>query len=115
MKVHHRDIKKNKTGEMVFTAEEPEDLWHIYNILEKGDHLTASTIRNVKRETTTGSRTTERKQFKITIQVESTTFDEEYCCLSAKGRNMAESEYIKLGILSQKIFFVAEFHIGRFF
>ena len=35
MKVHHRDLNKNRGGIMVLTAEEPEDLWHIYNILEK--------------------------------------------------------------------------------
>lgn len=98
MKVHHRDINhKNKSGLMIFTAEEPEDLWHIYNIMDKGDKLTASTIRNVKRETSTGSRTTERKHFKITIKIEATTFDESVCCLSAKGRNTEQSEYIQLG------------------
>lgn len=98
MKVHHRDINhKNKSGLMIFTAEEPEDLWHIYNIMDNGDKLTASTIRNVKRETSTGSRTTERKHFKITIKIEATTFDESVCCLSAKGRNTEQSEYIQLG------------------
>jgi protein pelota len=69
MKVHHREINyKNKSGLIIFTAEEPEDLWHIYNLMEKGDVLTASTIRNVKKESSTGSRVTERKHFKITIK-----------------------------------------------
>ena len=30
-----KTLNKNRGGIMVLTAEEPEDLWHIYNILEK--------------------------------------------------------------------------------
>jgi len=82
MKVHHREFTKNKSGKIVLTAEEPEDLWHVYNMLQKGDGIQAATVRNVKKESSTGLRTTERKHFKLTIKIETLDFDQTVCCLS---------------------------------
>ena len=70
---------------------------HIYNILQPNDKLQASTVRNVKTETSTGSVSTKREHFKIKIKVESTFFDETVCCLSAKGRNVEENRFVKMG------------------
>jgi len=39
MKVHHRSINKDRSGLIKFTTEEPEDLWHIFNIINKNDTL----------------------------------------------------------------------------
>merc|ERR1711892_312689 len=97
MKTHHRSIGKDRSGVIVFTAEEPEDLWHIYNVLQPNDRLTASTVRNVKTESATGSVNVKREHFKIKVKVESTFFDETVCCLSAKGRNVEENRFVKMG------------------
>lgn len=97
MKVHHRSINKDRSGMIKFTAEEPEDLWHIFNILRKDDLLRAKTVRNVKNETSTGSVSTKREHFHIKIKVEDTFFDESVCCLSAKGRNVEENKFVKMG------------------
>ena len=71
--------------------------FELLNIYFQDDFLTASTIRNVKTETLTGFRQTERKHFKIKLRVELTNFDESVCCLSAKGRNCEQSEFISMG------------------
>jgi len=97
MKVHHREFTKNKSGKIVLTAEEPEDLWHVYNMLLKGDGVQASTVRNVKKESSTGLRTTERKHFKLTIKIETLDFDQTVCCLSMKGTNTEQNEFVNIG------------------
>ncbi|WP_048148459.1 mRNA surveillance protein pelota [Palaeococcus ferrophilus] len=42
MKILHRDMKK---GEIKVKAETLDDLWHLYHIVEEGDHVYARTLR----------------------------------------------------------------------
>jgi len=35
------------TGEVALIAEEPEDLWHVYNLVVIGDHVRSGTWRHV--------------------------------------------------------------------
>lgn len=73
------------------------DLWHVYNMLQAGDRVEASTVRNVKKESSTGLRTTERKHFKLTIKIETLDFDQTVCCLSMKGTNTEQNEFVNIG------------------
>lgn len=49
MKLLKREISaKNGDGFVTVVAEEPEDMWHIYNLIAHGDHLRASTYRKAR-------------------------------------------------------------------
>lgn len=48
MKILKRSIHpKNKDGFVTLQAEEDEDMYHLYNLILKGDIVEATTIRNV--------------------------------------------------------------------
>jgi protein pelota len=45
MKLCGKVLEKDSSGSIKLIAEEPEDMWHIYNILARGDQLYCSTVR----------------------------------------------------------------------
>jgi len=95
MKQIFRDIGKDGRGFIVLLPQEPEDMWHGYNLILVGDNVKSTTLRRVQSETITGS--SERIRLTLTIQVESIDFDSQMGVLRLKGKNLTESEYIKLG------------------
>lgn len=98
MRLLHRDIDgKDSSGKIKVQAEEAEDMYHLYNIISVGDEIKASTIRNVTREGSTGSTSKNRVHMTLTIRVENLEFDSEQCSLRTTGRNVEESEHVKMG------------------
>lgn len=81
-----------------FMPEEPEDMWHAYNLIAEGDAVTASTVRKVQTESSTGSSTSNRVRTTLTIRVENIDFDTQACMLRLKGRNIVENQYVKVNI-----------------
>lgn len=79
------------------TPEEPEDMWHAYNLIQEGDHLRASTIRKVVNESATGSTTSNKVRMTLTIQIEQIEYDTQASVLRVKGRNVVESNHVKVG------------------
>nr|CAI5868274.1 unnamed protein product [Callosobruchus analis] len=77
--------------------EEPEDMWHAYNLIAEGDSVRSTTIRKVQTESSTGSSTSNRVRTTLTISVESIDFDTQACMLRLKGRNIEENQYVKMG------------------
>lgn len=77
--------------------EEPEDMWHAYNLVTEGDNVRSSTIRKVQNETATGSSSSSRVRTMLTIKVESIDFDTQACVLRLKGRNIEENQFVKVG------------------
>ena len=45
MKLVGKVLEKDSSGSIKLIAEEAEDMWHVYNLLAKGDHLYCSTVR----------------------------------------------------------------------
>lgn len=82
---------------MVLIPEEPEDMWHAYNLVTVGDSVKSTTIRKVKDESATGSSTASRVRTTLTISVENIEFDTSACELRVKGRNIQENQYVKVG------------------
>ena len=78
-------------------AEEAEDVWHAYNLIQEGDHIRASTIRKVTTESATGSTASNKVRTTLTLQVESIEYDAQGCVLRVKGRNVVENEFVKIG------------------
>lgn len=48
MKIQRKDIEKDGQGSVTLLAEEPEDMWHVYNLLAPQDRLRSSTVRKVR-------------------------------------------------------------------
>ena len=82
---------------VVLVAEEAEDMWHAYNLIQEGDHIRASTIRKVTTESATGTTASNKIRTTLTLQVESLEYDTQGCVLRVKGRNVVENDYVKIG------------------
>lgn len=81
---------------VVLIPEEPEDMWHAYNLISEGDQVRSSTIRKVQNETSTGSSSSSRVRTTLTIRVESIDFDTQAQVLRLKGRNIEENQFVKV-------------------
>lgn len=85
-----------KCSSVVLVPEEPEDMWHAYNLISEDDYVRSTTIRKVQNETATGSSSSSRIRTTLTISVESIDFDTQACVLRLKGRNVEENQYVKV-------------------
>lgn len=97
MKQIFRNIDKYNAGSVELVPEEPEDMWHAYNLVAVGDTLRSTTIRKVQTESATGSVSVNKVRTTLTIQVETIDFDTQGCVLRVKGRNIQENQYVKMG------------------
>ncbi|KAJ1995758.1 Translation factor pelota [Coemansia spiralis] len=97
MKLLHQRIEKDQSGSVRLIPEQPEDMWHIYNLIQKSDQLEASTVRGVKSETSTGSVSTDRVRLRLTIVIEDVFFDVQAGALRINGRNIAENKFVGIG------------------
>ncbi|CAB3359850.1 Hypothetical predicted protein [Cloeon dipterum] len=97
MKLTGKFIEKDGKGHVSLIPDEPEDMWHAYNLICEGDSVRASTVRKVQNQTATGSSTSSKIRTTLTIAVESIDFDTQACMLRLKGRNIEENQYVKMG------------------
>ena len=63
-------------------------LRHVFNLLGKGDLVTATTFRKVQQTSSTGSSTAQKVKIRLTIEIETIEFDTQTCELRIKGKNM---------------------------
>ena len=88
------NLKSGEPGKVQLIVENAEDLWALYNIMEKGDSIRLSTARKVQLET--GNKSTSiKKHITITLQLEDIEFSPN--SIRIKGKNISENEYIKIG------------------
>ena len=97
MKIIKKDIDHRGAGILRLQAETADDQYHIFNVLMQHDLVEANTMRNVTRESKTGSVEKNRIRIWMKIEVERVEFDSEQCSLRVLGRNMTENEYVKMG------------------
>jgi len=96
MRLLHKSFVTNGEGDVKLAPEEAEDMWHVYNLIREGDQVTATTFRKVSKDAAAGSES-ERIKLKLTVKVEAIEFDPEGSSIRLKGRNLTESEHVKLG------------------
>eukprot|EP00191_Tetraselmis_sp_GSL018_P023381 CAMPEP_0177625200 /NCGR_PEP_ID=MMETSP0419_2-20121207/29956_1 /TAXON_ID=582737 /ORGANISM="Tetraselmis sp., Strain GSL018" /LENGTH=556 /DNA_ID=CAMNT_0019126097 /DNA_START=340 /DNA_END=2013 /DNA_ORIENTATION=- len=96
MKLLSEKFVKDGAGDVKVIPEETEDLWQAYNLVRQGDVLTATTFRKVSREKG-NSVETERVKVKLSLEVDSVDFDPEGAEIRVSGRNLTESEHVRLG------------------
>ncbi|KAL7680898.1 putative 50S ribosomal protein L30e [Plasmopara halstedii] len=98
MKLLKKQIsEKDSAGFVILRAEEPEDMWHIYNLIHVSDLVKTTTIRKVVKEGVTGSTSSQRVRMTLQIEVEQVNFDPALCVLRIKGKNIMESQHVRLG------------------
>ncbi|KAK3676631.1 Translation factor pelota [Recurvomyces mirabilis] len=89
--------KKTGAGTATLLPEEPEDMWHAYNLIRPNDLLRASAVRKVINESSSGSRSNERVHTTLTIRVTKLDFDPQAAQLHVSGRVAEENKIVKLG------------------
>ncbi|KAJ9625810.1 Translation factor pelota [Taxawa tesnikishii (nom. ined.)] len=69
MKLVKQNIEaKDGSGTATLLPEEPEDMWHAYNLIRPTDLLRASAVRRVTTESTTGSTSSSRVHTTLTLR-----------------------------------------------
>ena len=97
MKLLHKSLDKKNAGSVTLIAEESEDMWHAYNLINIGDYLRSTTIRRVVNESAVGLTTTSRVHTTLTILVKSLDYDTQASVLRVKGQNFEENQFVKMG------------------
>ncbi|XP_035776130.1 protein pelota-like isoform X1 [Anopheles albimanus] len=97
MKLVRKNVDKAGEGSVTLVPEQPEDIWHAYNLIAEGDQVRGSTIRKVQNESSTGSSSSSRVRTTLTISVEAIDFDTQAQMLRVKGRNIEENQFVKMG------------------
>ncbi|GAO48712.1 translation release factor eRF1 [Saitoella complicata NRRL Y-17804] len=97
MKLIKKNIERDASGAITLVAEEPEDMYNVYNLIQIGDQLRAPTIRRVQTESSTGSSSSQRVRTTLTIRVTKLDFDSQASELHVSGTVILESPHVKLG------------------
>ncbi|KAI5356657.1 putative 50S ribosomal protein L30e [Septoria linicola] len=90
-------IQKDGSGTATLLPEEPEDMWHCYNLIRPTDILRASAIRKVTTESGSGATRNERVHMTLTIKVTKLDFDPQAAQLHVSGQVSEENKWVKLG------------------
>ncbi|KAI0347144.1 pelota [Trametopsis cervina] len=121
MKLIGKHIDKNGAGHVSLVPEDDEDMWHLYNLIQEGDHVRAAAIRRVQNISATGSSESHRVRLNLTLEVtrvewapassageagaaaaaadstNATNAQMSTAGLSISGRVVAENQHVRLG------------------
>ncbi|KDO30272.1 translation factor pelota [Saprolegnia parasitica CBS 223.65] len=98
MKLLKRSIsEKDGNGSVILRAEDPEDMWHVFNLMHRGDTVKTTTVRKVVKEGATGSTTSQRMRMTLCLQMEHIDFDPIKCLLRIRGKNVEENPHVRMG------------------
>ena len=75
----------------------PEDLWSIYNIVQRGDFIKTAVFRKIQHESNNGKVSSTKKKLILTIKVEDIDYDQVEGTIRFKGKNVSENENISIG------------------
>lgn len=89
--------QKTGAGFATLLPEEPEDMWHAFNLIQEHDHIRAKAVRRVSKTSEAGSTSSQRIALDLTIVVTSTDFDVGSGQLHVAGKVASENEYVKMG------------------
>ncbi|PLB33302.1 putative translation factor pelota [Aspergillus candidus] len=97
MRLIKNKVELNGSGTVTLCPEEPEDMWHAYNLIRPGDLLRASAIRRVTTTQDTGSTSSARVHLTLVIRVKSLDFDPQSSQLHVGGQIINETPHTKVG------------------
>ncbi len=107
MRLLKRDIDRFGFGSVKVQADESEDMWHLYNLITAGDAVSASTVRKVVKEISSGATAANKIKIYIKICVEKIEFDQEQCSLRVSGKNIEENEHVRVRLSEQHYYISA--------
>ncbi|GKZ32891.1 translation factor pelota [Aspergillus brasiliensis] len=97
MRLIKNKIEHNGSGTVTLCPEEPEDMWHAYNLIRPNDLLRASAIRRVTTTQETGSTSSARVHLTLVIRVKNLDFDPQSSQLHVSGTIVNETAHTKIG------------------
>jgi protein pelota len=97
MKLIKKSIERDKSGYVVLYPEEPEDMWHLYNLISVGDQIRANTERKIQLESSLGNVQSQRIRLTLNISVEKLDFDAQAVMLRLNGRVVLKNEHVPVG------------------
>src|SRR5512137_2507598 len=89
-------MKDMKSGSIELEAEDSDDLWHLYNLIDRGDRVCGNTLREVKVSRGSGEERGGRKRVFFCIEVEDLDFQSFTERLRIKGRVISGPEEINI-------------------
>jgi protein pelota len=96
MKILGKTTDKDSELWVSVQIEEGEDLWHLYNLVAKGDTVKAATQRKVSKSVT-GSGGSERVTMSLSLVVESIHFDAVAGRMRISGRIVTGNQFVRHG------------------
>eukprot|EP00040_Diaphanoeca_grandis_P017510 m.91474 g.91474 ORF g.91474 m.91474 type:complete len:386 (-) comp26472_c0_seq1:104-1261(-) len=97
MKLLSKQFEKDGAGSLKLIPTETEDMWHLYNLISELDTVTATAVRKVKTESSTGSTDSKKVRTTLTITVIKVEFDSECCSMRVSGRTIEGNEFVNAG------------------
>ncbi|KAF7177512.1 hypothetical protein CNMCM7691_005805 [Aspergillus felis] len=97
MRLIKNRIEHGGSGTVTLCPEEPEDMWHAYNLIRPGDLLRASAIRRITTTHDTGTTSSSRVHLTLEIRVKSLDFDPQSSQLHVGGTIVNETPHTKVG------------------
>ncbi|KAK6519450.1 Translation factor pelota [Arthrobotrys megalospora] len=97
MRLIKQQVERDGSGTVTLYPEEPEDMWHAFNLIRVSDTLRASAVRRIVSESSTGSTSSSRVHMNLTITVDKVDFDSQAGQLHINGRISEENKYVKIG------------------
>ncbi|KAL6707009.1 Translation factor pelota [Coniothyrium glycines] len=88
---------KTGAGFVTLVPEEPEDMWHAFNLIQEKDVVRAKAMRRVAKATGHDSFATQRIALDLSITVTASDFDIGSGQLHISGRVASESEHVGIG------------------
>ncbi len=88
--------KDEKGGSVELEAEDSDDLWHMYNLIDRGDRVCGYTLREIKVSRGTGEERGGRKRVFLCIDVEDMGFQSFTERLRIKGRVVSGPEEMNI-------------------
>lgn len=97
MRLIRRNIERDQSGAITLYPEQPEDMWHTYNLIQTGDQVRATTVRRVVNQSATGSTSSQKVRTTLTISVVKMDFDTQASELHINGTVCEENQHVKMG------------------
>lgn len=97
MRILNRSIDALGNGSVTVTMQDNDDMWHVFNLISKGDAVKAVTFRKIKEESKTGSIVTMKKKLNLFLKVVKIDYEPEGPSLRISGVSASENKYMQLG------------------
>ncbi|KAL5155441.1 Protein PELOTA 1 [Glycine soja] len=97
MKLLQKDFAVNQTGTAKLVAEEPDDVWLLYNLILPGDIVSTDTTRKVHLDSSAKKNTASRVKLTLDIKVTCRDFHKDSSTLRLHGRNLQPNQHVAAG------------------